>query len=360
MVSNRSNAMEALLKTWRLAQHDGRNILLCIVLLAAGGLMGCDVLPIPDPFLALDPQTGEARVLLDSLGHYGRDHRWSPDGERLAYSDACFRDCLPHGAETRMVYVMNADGTNRHVVSLWRNNGKLEPNPFGTKSRPIWAPSGERIAYTRCMNCELGGLNYEVFTIDLDTTDGINLIRLTDNSYGDYVEDWSPGGSTILYRSARATSDDARDKSPDIYEISADGSGPRKKLMRSDSLLGKAHPRYGPRGERYAYTEWPEPDSVDNEIYIANVDGCEDSDEMKNKRQERCAPRQLTDNDLDEREIAWSPDGSKIAFRAEYEYMTYLPNGGHIYVINADGTGLKKLTSGDPVYGRPEWRPPSH
>jgi Tol biopolymer transport system component len=350
-------------------------------LLAAGGLMGCDVLPIPsdtparpaqitvvkkldnapDPFLALDPQTGEARVLLDSLGHYGRDHHWSPDGERLAYSDACFRDCLPHGAETRMVYVMNADGTNRHVVSLWRNNGKLEPNPFGTKSRPIWAPSGERIAYTRCMNCELGGLNYEVFTIDLDTTDGINLIRLTDNSYGDYVEDWSPDGQHVLY-SSDVQPDGTSNRYFATYKIAADGSGQRRSVLVSDSSFATANARYSPDGKHVAYLGGPEGRKVDvaNEVYVQNIQGCDPSDESKSKRQDRCAPRQLTDNDLDEREIAWSPDGSKIAFRAEYEYMTYLPKGGHIYVINADGTGLKKLTSGDPVYGRPEWRPPSH
>ncbi|TMK89750.1 MAG: hypothetical protein E6G43_08980 [Actinobacteria bacterium] len=42
----------------------------------------------------------------------------------------------------------------------------------------------------------------------------------------------------------------------------------------------------------------------------------------------------------------WSPDGSRIAF-----------SNGHIYVMNADGTGLTQLTSGLGVDQWPSWSP---
>jgi len=47
---------------------------------------------------------------------------------------------------------------------------------------------------------------------------------------------------------------------------------------------------------------------------------------------------------------SWSPDGTKLAFYRG-------PAGDHdIYVINIDGTGLKKLTNGGDNLG-PSWSP---
>jgi dipeptidyl aminopeptidase/acylaminoacyl peptidase len=43
---------------------------------------------------------------------------------------------------------------------------------------------------------------------------------------------------------------------------------------------------------------------------------------------------------------AWSPDGSRIAF-----------SNGHIYVVNADGSGLTQLTFGTSVDQWPSWSP---
>jgi WD40 repeat protein len=53
-------------------------------------------------------------------------------------------------------------------------------------------------------------------------------------------------------------------------------------------------------------------------------------------------------------EPAWSPDGSKIAFKSDRAPSS---NGG-IWVVNADGTGLTLLTY-DPVFGtaKPTWSP---
>ena len=51
----------------------------------------------------------------------------------------------------------------------------------------------------------------------------------------------------------------------------------------------------------------------------------------------------------------WSPDGSQIAF------TRYVDRGGEntnfsIYVVNADGTGLRRLTRG-PYDSSPAWQP---
>jgi Tol biopolymer transport system component len=49
---------------------------------------------------------------------------------------------------------------------------------------------------------------------------------------------------------------------------------------------------------------------------------------------------------------AWSPDGERIAFTSDGTEGV-----GEIYVMNADGSGLTKLTD-DPAYDAcPAWRP---
>jgi TolB protein len=49
-------------------------------------------------------------------------------------------------------------------------------------------------------------------------------------------------------------------------------------------------------------------------------------------------PTRLTDNDVDDRAPAWSPDGTKVAFLRE-EGQTF-----HVYVMNSDGTEVRRVT----------------
>ena len=50
-------------------------------------------------------------------------------------------------------------------------------------------------------------------------------------------------------------------------------------------------------------------------------------------------------------EPAWSPDGTKIAFASARD------GGSHIFVMNLDGTGVKRLTSGSKSDDHPSWSP---
>jgi TolB protein len=50
-------------------------------------------------------------------------------------------------------------------------------------------------------------------------------------------------------------------------------------------------------------------------------------------------------------EPAWSPDGSQIAFASKRDGAT------HIFVMQADGSGTRRLTRGPKEDGRPAWSP---
>ena len=56
---------------------------------------------------------------------------------------------------------------------------------------------------------------------------------------------------------------------------------------------------------------------------------------------------------------AWSPDGTKIAFSRFAERIHHDDPVHHIYVINADGSGERRLTDGDVRDDTPTWSPDS-
>ncbi|HHY97611.1 MAG TPA: hypothetical protein GX509_02595 [Firmicutes bacterium] len=74
------------------------------------------------------------------------------------------------------------------------------------------------------------------------------------------------------------------------------------------------------------------------EIYIMNSDGSEQAN--------------LTQNNAQDRDPAWSPDRTKIAFASDREGMF------QIYVMNSDGTNVVRLTSPDTLLNySPAWSP---
>jgi Tol biopolymer transport system component len=62
-------------------------------------------------------------------------------------------------------------------------------------------------------------------------------------------------------------------------------------------------------------------------------------------------PRNLTQSRGDDREPAWSPDGTKLAFTSNRD------GNWEIYVMNADGSGQTRLTDHPEHDGEPSWSP---
>ena len=73
------------------------------------------------------------------------------------------------------------------------------------------------------------------------------------------------------------------------------------------------------------------------EIYVMNADGS--------------GITRLTNNAARDGFPAWSPDGTKIAFVSDRD------GNFEIYTMNADGTGLVNLTNNPAKDDRPVWRP---
>ena len=136
---------------------------------------------------------------------------------------------------------------------------------------------------------------------------------------GDKYPVSSPDGRKIAFTSAR-------DGYNAIYVMNADGSEQRR-LTRNKWADG--FPAWSPDGHRIAFTSTRDGNA---EIYVMSADG---SDQ-----------RRLTRNPADDgvgylgwSSSAWSPDGREIAFASQRD------GNDEIYVMNADGSGVRRLTN---------------
>lgn len=136
---------------------------------------------------------------------------WSPDGSRIAYS----RSTGSTAGEA--LWVMDADGSNKQPLVTSPRTGSPQLG-----NRPAWSPDGTKLAFDLCLNCEAGGLNYEIYVADLQTG---AIDTLTHHPVEDSHPTWSPDGQRIAFASNRDYFDaDKLRFRKDLYVINANGS----------------------------------------------------------------------------------------------------------------------------------------
>jgi len=189
----------------------------------------------------------------------------------------------------------------------------------GLNITPVLSPDGNSLAYSSSHEG-----NAELYRLDTKTK---AVQRLTTHAAGDLSPSWSPSGREIAFTSDRSGG-------PQIFLMSADGSNVRRLTFDGDY---NAAPVWSPRGNWIAYVcRTPK---KEYKLCVITPDG-----------QKRL---QLTTGLGVDDSPSWSPDGRHLVFSSTVEGKS------QIYMINADGKDLERITFTGTHNSAPSWSPAS-
>ena len=278
------------------------------------------------------------------------EHGGGPPGSVVFYSR--------RGGTLAKIYSMNADGSDVRQLTTGAGNDLW----------PDLSPNGRFVAFA---STRTG--NSEVFVLDITTG---ALTNVSTSSADDSWPRWSPNGRELAFHSNRAGN-------YNIYVVNADGTGLRQ--VTTDAALDQ-WPDWSPSGKRLAFRRGMD-------VYLADAEGVEQNlerltflpatiDQMPvwspsgqqiafmSLREGYCSVFLMNSDGTDQinltpkasgdassawcsRAPAWSIDGRRIYF------MSFRPSTGgdvEIFVMNADGSGLTRLTTSPGEDGGPQAR----
>jgi len=162
---------------------------------------------------------------------------------------------------------------------------------------PVWSPDGRRIAFVSRRDGKA------LYVMNADGS-GLRIVARVDRLT---TPAWSPDGREIVY---------GRNG---VYVMNADGSGQRQLARRGSA------PAWSPDGRRIAFV-------ITGKLYVVNADGSG----------HRTLPR--LGRGGGGASLAWSPDGRKLLLVVTSISAPGCGYCSRLWVLNADGSGLRDLT----------------
>jgi hypothetical protein len=107
-----------------------------------------------------------------------------------------------------------------------------------------------------------------------------------------------------------------------------------------DTAAVEDYPSWSPDGSQIVFVSDQDNDDYLTDLYVMNADGSD--------------IRRLTEDARHTYAPVWSPDGSQIVFISDRDSEDY---AFELYLIQADGTDLRRLTTNTVVDRWPFWRP---
>jgi len=231
----------------------------------------------------VNPDGTSARQLTELHPGIG-DPAISPDGSRITF------------LQSNSLWVMRADGTETQLI--FESAEEL--------GWPNWSPDSKTIVFALVVDG-----HKQLYTI---SADGRDLARLTHSSADDLAPAFAPDGLSVAFSSNRSGAWEVH-----VLDLR---TGAVVQVTSLGDPVGPNWPVFSPDGSLIAIESVG--NSGESDVYTVRLDGS--------------GLTNLTDSPAYEGAPAWSPRGDQIAFASDRD------GGLYIYVINSDGTGVRRLT----------------
>jgi TolB protein len=226
---------------------------------------------------------------------------WGPRGRQLLYQCGT----LP-GTYSAAICRMWRDGSHRtRLIGAHAGHGAGS-----------WSPDADHLLYTRSTRRDRG----QIWKM---RSDGTHRMKLTSSRFGDFTPVWSPKGHHIAFVRVE-------NRGTSLFVMNKDGTMVRR-LTNPERNVTFEEPDWSPNGEWLLYLRSTRRGTS---IFTIRPDGSGATVVMRGGTGVSYP--------------VWSPDGKKI---------TYADGGNSaIYVMNADGTGIRRLTMSLREDLHPNWQ----
>jgi Tol biopolymer transport system component len=208
--------------------------------------------------------------------------------------------------------VYTGDSPEGHSIWIMNGDGSGAKQLIPTASSPAFSPDGKRIAYYHYTD-----------GIYVANADGTGAHKILGESNAKYLA-WSHDGKWIAFASKPNPNQPGN---VNIDAVLVDGS------KRRTIVIGGNMPSWSPNDQQIAFSDCRGSDCGILKAGSLGGDGG------------TMIVKELGTNP------AWSPDANKIVYQAEVDGIKQL------FIVNADGTGKKQLTSGSAPHVGAAWSP---
>jgi dipeptidyl aminopeptidase/acylaminoacyl peptidase len=263
--------------------------------------------------------SGKRAIKLDDLDrlHEVRDPQCSPDGAWVAYSFS--------------VIDPEADKRVSHISMVSFDKGEALQLTYGndSDSNPRWSPDGRYLAFTSSRTAKPKGS--QIWVLDRRGGEGRQLTHLKNYSIDRF--EWSPDSKKLLLVMSEKEDDEPKPAAAGADASASAAPAKKPKPVIIDRYHFKQDVQGYLSGERHSH------------IYVYDI------------ASEKLEP--ITSGKFEERDAAWSPDGSRIAFVSNRDDDPDRSENSDVYVIDAKpGAKMKKLTTwSGPDRGSLSWSP---